>query len=319
MFAAVVLTFFAVFLLIATIFFGVTSAKDSPVSALKRRMRRMATSSSNSLPEDLRSEIVRDVSPFERLIARIPLLRNLEFVLDRAGLEVTVTTFLCAVFAACIIASAVAYFFIHRPFVVLIAIILVVLGASALLRYKKAQRIQHFTEQMPEVLDMISRSLRSGHSMTSAVELVGQEMENPAAELFKTAYDQQNLGLRITDTLSNMTYRIDSLDLRFFITSVQINSEVGGNLAEVLDNLAKIIRERLKIRRQVQVYTSQGRMSGYVLGALPLASFFILKAIMPAYMVLLTTTKLGIMMLVTAVVMQLIGFLVIRKIIDIRI
>lgn len=319
MFAAVALTFFAVFLLIATIFFGVTSAKDSPVSALKRRMRRMATSSSNSLPEDLRSEIVRDVSPFERLLAKIPLLRNLEFALDRAGLEVSVTTFLCAIIAACIIGSAVSYLFIHKSFVVPLAIILVLLGAAAFLRYKKAQRIEHFTEQMPEVLDMISRSLRSGHSMTSAVELVGQEMENPAAELFKTAYEQQNLGLRITETLSNMTYRIDSLDLRFFITSVQINSEVGGNLAEVLDNLAKIIRERLKIRRQVQVYTAQGRMSGYVLSALPLITFFLLKIMMPKYVALLTTTKQGMTMLVAAVVMQFIGFLVIRKIIDIRI
>lgn len=319
MIIAVLLTFIAVFLLILTIFLGITSAKDSPTSALRRRMRRMATTSTDMLPEGLRSEIAREVSPFEAALAKIPILRNLEYALDRAGLNVTVAIYLPLLVAAALFAAGVAYFIFHRLYLVPVAVILVLLGSSMYLRFKKNARANQFTDQMPEVLDMISRSLRSGHSMTSAVELVGQEMANPAGELFKTAYDQQNLGLRITETLSNMTFRIESMDLRFFITSVQINAEVGGNLAEVLDNLAAIIRERLKIRRQVQVYTAQGRMSGYVLGAMPIASYILVKMMMPEYTTLLTTTRQGIIMLVIAGAMQTIGFFVIRKIVNIRI
>ena len=319
MIIAVLLTFVAVFLLILTVFLGVTAAKDSPTSALKRRMRRMATTSTDMLPFELRSEIAMEVSPFEKILAKIPILRNLEYALDRAGLNITVAVYLPSLVAITLLSAGLIYIIFHKLFLAPIAVIAVIAGSSFFLSYKKNARAELFTDQMPEVLDMISRSLRSGHSMTSAVELVGQEMPNPAGELFKTAYDQQNLGLRITETLSNMTYRIDSMDLRFFITSVQINAEVGGNLAEVLDNLAAIIRERLKIRRQVQVYTAQGRMSGYVLSALPIAAFFLVKMMMPAYVGLLTSTNQGITMLVVAGVMQTIGFFVIRKIVHIRI
>lgn len=319
MIIAVLSTFVAVFLLIFTVFFGVTAAKDSPTSALKRRMRRMATSSTDMLPFELRSEIAMEVSPFERILAKIPILRNLEYALDRAGLNINVAVYLPLLAAITLLSAGLIYLIFHKLFLSPIAVIAVLSGSSFFLSYKKNARAEQFTEQMPEALDMISRSLRSGHSMTSAVELVGQEMPNPAGELFKTAYDQQNLGLRITETLSNMTFRIDSIDLRFFITSVQINSEVGGNLAEVLDNLSAIIRERLKIRRQVQVYTAQGRMSGYVLSGIPFAAFLLIKMMMPAYAALLTTTQQGITMLIIAGIMQFIGFLVIRKIVHIRI
>lgn len=318
MIIAVVLTFIAVFLLIATVYLGMTITRDSPTATLKRRMRHMAASG-NELSEDMRSEIAREVPPFEKMLAQIPVFRNLELALDYAGLSVTVTTYLFVNMALFIVSVVLVYVIFQKLYLVPVAAVLVILGSFQFLRFKRARRIAQFTEQLPDVLSMISRSLRSGHSMTSAVELVGQEMTNPAAELFKTAYDQQNLGLRITETLSNMVHRVDSLDLRFFVTSVQINSEVGGNLSEVLDNLASIIRERLKIRRQVSVYTAQGRMSGYVLASLPFAVFLILRVIMPEYVGLLTSTKLGITMLIVAVVMQFIGLLVIRKVIDIRI
>ena len=117
------------------------------------------------------------------------------------------------------------------------ALAIIVLAAAVFINFKKRQRVEKFTEQMPEVLSMISRSLRAGHSMTSAVELVGSEMANPAGELFKIAYEQQKLGLSITDTIANMTNRIESLDLRFFITTVAINSAtaVGFEISMMLE------------------------------------------------------------------------------------
>ena len=133
------------------------------------------------------------------------------------------------------------------------------------------------------------------------------------------AYDQQQLGLRITDGLANLNERVESLDLRFFTTVVGINSEVGGNLSEVLEKLSVTIRERLRIRRQVRVYTAQGRMSGYILGALPVVAFVLFNILNPTYESVLIKEPMGIYVLVIAACMQLIGLLVIRNIIKIKI
>jgi tight adherence protein B len=204
-------------------------------------------------------------------------------------------------------------------FLAVLAALIVPLVAMLILNYRKKRRQLAFTEQMPDVLMMISRSLRAGHSMNSAIELVGSEMAHPAGELFRMAFDQQKLGLRLLDTLSNMGNRMESLDLRFFITAVTIHSEVGGNLAEILDKLAETIRERIKIRRQIRVYTAQGRLSGYVLAVMPLVAFFMMNIMLPGYEQHLFTEKIGNIMLITAFSLQLVGFLIIRKIIDIRI
>jgi tight adherence protein B len=166
---------------------------------------------------------------------------------------------------------------------------------------------------------MIARSLRAGHSFNTAVQLVGQEVPNPVGELFKMAYDQQMLGLRITDGLSNLNERVSSLDLRFFTTVVCINTEVGGNLAETLDKLAVTIRERLRIRRQVQVYTAQGRMSGYVLGVLPVVAFVAFNILNPGYESALIKEPIGLYVLGFAVCMQLAGLVIIKNIIKIKI
>ncbi len=193
------------------------------------------------------------------------------------------------------------------------------LGSLLYMEYKKRQREDKFTELFPDALRNDSRSLRSGHSFTSAIELVGTEVSDPVGNLFKTAYDQQLLGLRINDTLNNLNNRIDSLDLRFFTTAVEINSEVGGNFAEILDKLAATIRERIVIRRQLRVHTAQGRLTGYILAAMPIIAFFLLNFMMPGYQKVLWENDKGQTILIVAAILQIIGFFVIRRIINIRI
>ena len=325
--AAIVLTFIAVFLLVSTILMAVVTEKDTPAAILRRRLRRMALEKDNrAIPEELSSEILKETSPLDRCMSKIPVLCNLERHLDYAGMKIKMTFFVYQIAAGTLLAFSLVYLagFKFMPFRVtlvlaLAAALLVPLSAAVFISFKKKKRLTTFTEQMPDVLMMICRSLLAGHSMTSAVELVGAEMPNPAGELFKTAYDQQKLGLRLIDTLANMTNRIESLDLRFFITAVTIHGEVGGNLSGILEKLADTIRERIKIRRQIRVYTAQGRLSGYVLAVMPVVAFFMLNIMLPGYEKHLFTEKLGNIMLVTAVVLQLIGFFVIRKIIDIRI
>jgi len=316
----ILLVFSAVFLAVYAACNAYMASQESSSAILKRRLHRMAhESSDNGIPDHVRVEIFKQTPLLERLFIRIPMLRNLERMLDHAGLKMALNTFLLITLAVTLSVVAAAYAITVSYPVAALSAVIAVLAALIWLRAMKTRRVDKFTEQLPDVLNMISRSLRAGHSLTNAVELVGQESADPAKELFKTAYEQQKLGLRITDCLANIVNRIDCIDLRFFTTAVTINSEVGGNLAEILDKLAETIRERLKIRRQVRVYTAHGRLSGYVLGTLPIFAFILLQVMMPGYTDVLLKERDGNFMLGTAIAAQILGFIVIKKIITIRI
>lgn len=316
----IILIFIAVFLVVYAVFDTFIASRESAPAVLKRRLHRMAhESSAAGIPENLRVEILKQTPSLERLFVRIPLLRNLERLLDHAGLKTTLAHFLIITFAATFAGFAAAYAVTGKYLIAALGAVSILLAGFIYLCVMKASRMDKFTEQLPDALNMISRSLRAGHALTNAVELVGDESAEPAKELFKTAYEQQKLGLRISDCLTNMVNRIDCIDLRYFTTAVSINSEVGGNLSEILDKLAETIRERLKIKRQVRVYTAHGRLSGYVLGALPIMTFFLLQVMMPGYEDVLLKEKAGNYMLGTAIVAQLLGFIAIKKIITIRV
>ena len=320
MLVPVLLTFIAVFLVISSIFFAFSTVKDSPTFALKMRLRRLASDKSALfLPEDIRNDILKEIPPFEKLLNKIQIFRTLDRKLDHAGLKIQPYSFILYSATLSVVPSIAIYLFFHKTLLAVLVFVAIILSTAIALHLLIVRREEQLTEQLPDVLMMISRSLRAGHALTSAVELVGLETPNPIGELFKTAYEQQKLGLRITDTLANMIDRIESLDLRFFITTVTINSELGGNLSEILDKLAETIRQRLQIRRQIRVYTAQGRLSGYVLAALPVVMFITFTVMNPQYERLLLEEKIGNYMLMAAVVMQILGYMVIKKIINIRI
>lgn len=318
----VLLIFIAVFLLVLAIYLNVVTMKDSPKAHLRRRLRRVAMgkgSTSESMPQDVRADILKETPPFERFLNNIPYISRLDSRLDRSGLTITLSSFLLIVIACGLAGFTICLIFTRNIYLSLAAGIVLLSVPFFYMGYKKREREVKFTEQFPDALTMISRSLRSGHSFTSAIELVGTEVSAPVGTLFKTAYDQQLLGLRINDTLNNLNNRIDSLDLRFFTTASDINREVGGNFAEILDKLADTIRERIKIRRQLKVHTAQGRMTGYILAAMPIIVFFLMNFMMPGYQKTLLNNDMGRTILIIAAVMQVVGFLVIRRIINIRI
>jgi tight adherence protein B len=187
------------------------------------------------------------------------------------------------------------------------------------LRYKRSKRIRQFEEQFPEALDLLSRAIRAGHAFQTAMGMVADELPPPVGVEFKKAFEQQNFGLPLREALVQISERVPSLDVRFFVTSVTIQRETGGNLSEILDNLARVVRERFKIRRQVRVHTAHGRFTGYVLLALPAALGLALTWISPEHMKLLFNERLGQMLLVVAMVMQTIGFVWIRQVIKIEV
>jgi tight adherence protein B len=187
------------------------------------------------------------------------------------------------------------------------------------LRSKRTRRLRTFEEAFPEALDLVSRALKAGHAFATGLKMVADEMPEPIGPEFRKTFDEQNFGLPLKDSLSNLTVRIPLLDVRFFSTAVLIQRETGGNLSEILENLAHVVRERFKILRQVRVYTAHGRLTGYVLLALPVFLMIALSFINPEHMQLLFREKIGHMLLGAAAVMQVVGYLWIKQVVKIEV
>jgi tight adherence protein B len=187
------------------------------------------------------------------------------------------------------------------------------------LNMKRKRRMLAFEENFPEALDLIARALKAGHAFVTGLKMVADEMPDPIGPEFRKTFDEQNFGLPLKDALENLTMRVPGLDVRFFATAVLIQRETGGNLSEILENLAHVVRERFKILRQVRVYTAHGRMTGYVLLALPAVLCVALAFINPDHMNVLFRERMGQMLLMVALGMQTIGYFWIRQVVKIEV
>jgi tight adherence protein B len=185
--------------------------------------------------------------------------------------------------------------------------------------YRRKRRLNKLVLQLPDVFELLGQALRAGHSLASAIQVVANEVPEPAGTEFGRVFHEQNLGLKIEDALRNMAQRVDMLDVRFFVTSVLIQRQTGGDLAEVLDKIGEVIRDRIKLHGTVQALTAEGRLSGYVLLALPCIVFLAMLKINYDYAQLLWSHPTGQMMATFAVVSMIMGWVMIKKIINIKI
>ncbi|HZN34946.1 MAG TPA: type II secretion system F family protein [Pirellulaceae bacterium] len=188
-----------------------------------------------------------------------------------------------------------------------------------LLFFKRKRRLAAFGKQLPEALELIGRALRAGHSLASGFKLVADEMGAPIATEFERCYEAQNLGVPLEDAIEEMTNRVPNLDLRFFATAVILQRQTGGDLAEILDKIGRLVRERFVIWGQIQSLTGEGRLSGIVLLALPPCLFVVMWYLNPGYSMTLFTDPMGHQMLAGAIVLQVLGALIIRKIVNIKV
>jgi tight adherence protein B len=269
----------------------------------------------------LRKEEVKDsyVGPINRFMQRSgPATNSLKDFLKQAGLKMNVSSFL--LFSSCL--GLVAFLVAAQ----LSGLLLVGLGAAAVVgmmpylygRYRRAKRIKKFEDQFPEAIDLIARALRAGHALPTGLGMVADEMPAPVGTEFRMLFDEQNFGLTLPDAMRNFASRVPLLDAKFFVTAVLTQRESGGNLAEVLDNLAAVIRERFKVKRQVQVISAHGRITGVVLSALPPCLAAVIMVISPNHLKILLHDPVGQKMIVAATIMQILGTLIIRKLCDIE-
>jgi tight adherence protein B len=267
----------------------------------------------------LRDELLSEIPALDRILQRSPRVTRLRLLLQQADMKVRAGNFLLlCVVSACLFGMLL----LLMSKVVLFAWVGALGGLMLPFVYasfRRQKRFQKFEELFPEAIDTLARAVRAGHAFTTALELIASEMSEPVSGEFRKLFEEQKFGLPVRDALLNLAERIPIVDVKFFVTAVMLQRETGGNLAEILDNLSYVIRERFKIQRQVRVYTAQGRLTMLLLMALPPIIVLIMEVMNPDFIKPLFSDPIGHMLIVVGVILQTIGFFLIRKIIQIQV
>jgi tight adherence protein B len=267
----------------------------------------------------LRDELLSDVPFLNRLLLRWTWPARVRDFVGQAGWKIKPAKLVLLSGVAGLGAYGVAGVLYHNPLITLS----MGCGAGfvpwAALLITRVRRLRAFERSFPEAIDLLSRAVRAGHAFTTGLEIIAQELPEPLAGEFRITYEEQNFGLPLKDALLNLTERIPLVDVRLFVTALLVQKETGGNLAEILDKLAHVVRERFRILGEVRIKTAQGRMTAGILLALPPALLLLLKAINPDYMRPLFEDPWGPWMLGTAVILQVIGSLILWRIVNIEV
>lgn len=291
-------------------------SKASLVSRLKS-LKAGAQMASAGLVRD--PERLSHIPIFERLLARrAGGSSRIRALLVESGVDMTVGAF---VLSCGLGALAGAVFGWKVLGYIGTGIIFAIVGGAApyvYVRFKRAKRLQKFEEQFPEAIDLISRALRAGHAFTTGIGMVADEIPAPVGLEFRRLYDEQNFGMSLPEAMRAMATRVPVLDAKFFVTAVLTQRESGGNLSEVLDNLASVMRERFKLKRQIRVVSAHGRISAWVLACMPLVLAAVLFTLSPDFMSILITDPWGVQLIVVAGTLQVIGTIIIARMVRIE-
>jgi len=292
--------------------------------AFKRQLKDMTEGPGTGRVDESTSQILRKTasgeSPFlESALALFPQRHDVRIILEQADLSWSVGTFLMLSVGIAATFAATAGLLGGGPAIMAAVGLIGIFLPSMYIRRRKRKRIIAFEEQFPEAIELLGRSIRAGHAFATGLKVVADESPDPMGMECRRVFEEQKFGLPLEDSMLGLADRVDLVDVKIFVTAILVQREVGGNLAEILDQIAYTIRERFMIQRQVRVYTAQGRMTGYLLAGMPVAMGFMLYTMNAEYMMILFESPIGRFMLAGALVLQFIGFLVIRRIIDIEI
>ncbi len=316
-----VAAFIAIAALVIGVGFLMSGSKESDV---EDRLAMLTGSSSGKQAKDALfsgSVLARPLDGYGQsaVWGRLAQMGNLNLLMEQADVTMSPAQFFGISAVLALVGMFVPVFSGMHPSIVLpMGVGLAVLPLGWLL-FRRRHRFRQFAKQLPDALELVSRALRAGHSLASGFSLIAGEMRDPIAKEFHRVFEESNLGVPMEEALENLTDRIPNLDLRFFATAVVLQRQTGGDLAEILDKIGYLIRERFKIWGQVQALTGEGRLSGIVLLALPPVLFLAVYRLNPDYVMPLFTDPMGRKMLAGAIILQFIGAVVIKKIISIKV
>lgn len=256
--------------------------------------------------------------PLQRLFKHLPSFRGVEDLISQAALTWSIERFVLYTTLWALLLGLTCWLFTRSPLVSLVGLVVGALLPRLYVRRKATKRIRALEAQLPGAIDHLQRAVRAGHPLTAGLKMLAEESPEPIATEFRSVFEEQRFGLPFEDALLGLADRVRIPDVRILITAILVQREVGGNLAEILDKIGATMRARFTIRRQVRVFTVQGRMSGYILAALPIVVGSAIFLINRDYMDILFTHPIGKLLTWVAAGLQLAGFLWIRKIVDVE-
>jgi tight adherence protein B len=267
----------------------------------------------------LRDEQLSQIPALDGFLRRSERISAIQVMLAQGDTNMRAGNFLalCAMISA--VAGLAAFIWSGKGPVAWAAMLVGFLLTYSYASYRRNKRFEKFEELFPEAIDTLARAVRAGHAFTTAIEMIASEVAEPVCGEFRKLYEEQKFGMPVRDALINLTERVPLVDVKFFVTAVMLQRETGGNLAEILDNLSYVIRERFKIQRQVRVYTAQGRLTMALLMGMPPVIVTVMLLIEPAFIRPLFSDPIGHTLLVAGITLQTIGYFVIRKIIKIQV
>ncbi len=267
----------------------------------------------------LRDEQFSKIPAFDTLLRRSARVSAIQDSLVQAGMKFRAGNFLLLCIFCGALAGLASILWTGNAAIAWAALIIGAFLPYSVVSYRRQKRFEKIEELFPEAIDTLARAVRAGHAFTTALEMISNEVAEPLASEFRKLYEEQKFGMPVRDALMNLTERVPLVDIKFFVTAVMLQRETGGNLAEILDNLSYVIRERFKIQRQVRVHTAQGRLTMALLMAMPPAVVGILLIFSPEFVRPLFADPIGHALLVASIALQTLGYFVIRKIIKIQV
>jgi len=267
----------------------------------------------------LREEVLSSLPVFNRLLARASWAARLRAFIAQAGLEILPGRLIlwCAVLGLGL--YVVVQYVYPNPLLALISGAIGLAAPLVFVAFKRTKRLRAFEKSFPEAIDLLGRAVRAGHAFTTGLEMVTTELPEPVSGEFKLLFDEQSFGLPLRDALTNLAERVPIIDVRFFVTAILIHKETGGNLAQILDDLSHVIRDRFKLLREVRVRTAQGRLTAVILIALPPGMILLMRVLNPDYVNMLFTDPIGPYMLGGAALLQIMGSAMLWKVVNIQV
>jgi tight adherence protein B len=271
----------------------------------------------NSFSSLLREKYLRELGPFERSLEQLPFMASLTDTIEQAGHSFLAHRLVLAAVGLAAVAIVAAWVFVHHPIAALLAG--ATAGAIPFLKVSRdrTKRIQKIEEQLPEAVDMMKRALRAGHPFSGAIKLVSEELEAPLGKEFATTFADLNYGNDVRRAMLGLLQRVPSTPVMALVTSVLVQRETGGNLAEILGQISTVVRGRFRLERKIRTLSAEGRMSAWILALVPIVLFGVISLTTPEYLPTLTQDPLGQKLIVVGSVLGVIGILWIRKIIRI--
>jgi tight adherence protein B len=266
-----------------------------------------------------RESILKDVGTFERFVLSLPRHSKLDKLLIKTKLPINATLFVVLSATLCAIGFIAGVRYLPNIYAAVLLALLLLILPYLLLKLAEKQYYIKFGDQLPEALDLLSRAVRSGNSLTAALGMIADELDDPISAEFAATVEEINLGLTLKEAMENLCERVPMPDLRFFAIAVLVQKETGGNIGEILNNISRLIRERIQFQRQVRAMTAEGRYSAAVLIGLPIFMFFYIYLTNYDYLSLLWKEQMGHYMLFGGIILQFVGAYLIKRIVTIEI